>query len=61
MPTYYRASIAAQSGDTAVALDLLEALPHGAHPYDIGLLHNDPAFAALRRTVRFRRLVQPRT
>ena len=60
MPTFYRASIAALSGDAASALDLLEALPHGAHPYDIGLLHNDPAFAALRNNPRFLRLVEPR-
>jgi len=60
MPTYYRSSIAALSGDATAALDLLEALPHGAHPYDIGLLHNDPAFAALRHTPRFLRLAQPR-
>ncbi len=60
MPTFYRASIAALSGDAANALDLLEALPHGAHPYDIGLLHSDPAFAALRDNPRFSRLVEPR-
>lgn len=60
MPTFYRASIAALLGDAGGALELLEALPHGAHPYDSGLLHADPAFAALRDDPRFARLVQPR-
>ncbi len=60
MPTLYRAKIAAVLGDASGALELLEALPHGAHPYDIGLLHSDPAFAALRDDSRFVHLVQPR-
>ena len=60
MPTLYRARIAAVLGDAGGALELLEALPHGAHPYDIGMLHSDPAFAALRADPRFARLVQPR-
>lgn len=60
MPTFYRARIAALLGDSARALDLLEGLPHNAHPYDLGLLHADPAFAALRRTPRFARLLSPR-
>ncbi len=61
MPTFYRASIAARSGDATAALGLLETLPHGAHPYDLGLLHSDPAFAALRDNPRFKRLVKPRS
>jgi hypothetical protein len=60
MPTFYRARIAALLGDSGHALDLLEGLPHGAHPYDLVLLHNDPAFADLRSTPRFERLVRPR-
>lgn len=60
MPTLYRARLAALSGDSGRALDLLEALPHGAHPNDIALLHSDPALAALRNTPRFSHLVRPR-
>ncbi len=60
MPTFYRASIASLLGDAGAALDLLEALPNGAHPYDVGLLHADPAFSALRGDPWFVRLVQPR-
>ncbi|MDQ2666245.1 MAG: hypothetical protein M3Z05_09565 [Gemmatimonadota bacterium] len=60
MPTLYRARIAALLGDAGGALELLEALPHGAHPYDIGMLHSDPAFRSLRDDPRFTRLVQPR-
>lgn len=60
MPTFYQASIAALNGNASGALDLLEELPHGAHPYDFGLLHSDPAFASLRDNPRFLRLVKPR-
>jgi hypothetical protein len=61
LPTLYRARIAAVLGDAERALDLLEGLPHGAHPNDLGLLHSDPAFATLRSTARFTRLVRPRS
>jgi hypothetical protein len=60
MPIYYRARIAALLGDSARALDLLEGLPHGAQPYDILLLHVDPAFTSLRAASRFARLKSPR-
>jgi len=60
MPTFYRASIAALNGNASGALDLLEELPRGAHPYDFGSLHSDPAFASLRDNPRFLRLVEPR-
>ncbi|MEO8564070.1 MAG: BTAD domain-containing putative transcriptional regulator [bacterium] len=59
-PTLARAQIAAALGHPSVALDLLESLPHGAHPYDFELLHIDPAFASLRTEPRFQRLLRPR-
>jgi hypothetical protein len=53
----YRAEIAAVMGDTARALDLIDALPQGAHPYDFLQFHLDPALERLRDTERFRRLL----
>jgi DNA-binding SARP family transcriptional activator/TolB-like protein len=58
--TLARAQIAAARGDRAAALDLLDALPKGAHPYNFGSLHSDPAFATLRTEPRFLRLLSPR-
>jgi DNA-binding SARP family transcriptional activator/TolB-like protein len=61
LPGLYRARIAAALGEHERALELLEALPHGAHPMvEILLFHSDPAFAALHGNARFEAFVRPR-
>ena len=60
MPGYYLAAIAAARGDISRALDLIEALPYGAHPNDFILFHVDPVLAPLRGEARFQRFLQPR-
>jgi hypothetical protein len=60
LPVLYRAKIAAVRGDTARALELIAALPHGAHPLDFPQFHIDPAFRGLRSNAVFRRLLVPK-
>jgi hypothetical protein len=60
MPEYYLAAIAANGGDIAGALDLIEGLPYGSHPDDFTVFHVDPLLAPLRREPRFIRFLQPR-
>ena len=59
LPGLYRAQIAAVGGEEAIALALLDNLPHHVHPLDILHFHIDPAFHALRRTGALRRWVVP--
>jgi TolB-like protein len=60
LPMLYRAKVAAVRGDTARALELIAALPHGAHPLDFPQFHLDPAFRSLRANAVFRRMLVPR-
>ena len=59
LPGLYRAQIAAVGGEEAMALALLDNLPHQVHPLDILHFHIDPAFHSLRRTGALRRWVVP--
>ncbi|MBC8089864.1 MAG: hypothetical protein H7Z40_21605 [Phycisphaerae bacterium] len=59
-PTLYRAEIASVLGDTAKAMQLIESLPHGVHPYDWIQFHTEPAFRNLYTVPRFQRLLVPK-
>lgn len=59
-PMFYRAEIAAVLGDSAKAMQLIESLPHGVHPYDWVQFHIDPAFKSLYTMPRFQRLLVPK-
>ena len=59
-PALFRAEIAAITGDTAAAMEIIESLPRGAHPYDWLQFHIDPAFAELRKSERFHRFLVPK-
>lgn len=54
-----RAGIAAALGDTDNALDLLDRLPFGNHPYHYLEFHSDPALWPLHGTPRFQRRIRP--
>jgi len=59
-PMLFRAEIAAVLGDTAQAMNLIEALPHGVHPYDWLQFHIEPAFSSLFAMPRFQRFLIPK-
>jgi len=60
LPIYFLAAIAANRGDTAAALDLIEGLPYGSHPNEFIEFHMDPVLAPLREEPRFLRFLRPR-
>lgn len=60
LPAYYRAAILAALNDLPAAMDLLEGLPGGSHPYHILDFHSDPILAPLRGSARFQRILVPR-
>lgn len=58
--TLARAQIAAAMGNSAEAISLLQSIPHLAHPDDVQLFHNDPAFNELHDNTGFKAFVRPR-